>query len=56
VTCRQIWLYTWKLKDGVLSKTNRGVALKDGRLIRGTPDGYLIVLNIRRGVGEGDER
>jgi len=48
--CRQRWVYNWSLKDGVLSKTNRGVALQDGRLIRGTPDGYLIALNMRDGL------
>jgi alcohol dehydrogenase (cytochrome c) len=48
-SCRQRWVYTWKLKDGVLSKANRGVALKDGRLVRGTPDGYLIALNMADG-------
>jgi alcohol dehydrogenase (cytochrome c) len=45
-TCRERWTYAWELKDTPLSKTNRGVALKDGRLIRGTPDGYLIALNM----------
>lgn len=48
-TCRQRWSHTWALKDHALSKVNRGVALKDGRLIRGTPDGYLIALNMRDG-------
>jgi len=48
-TCRVRWSYTWALKDGVLSKVNRGVAFKEGRLIRGTPDGYLIALNMKDG-------
>jgi len=48
-TCRVRWTSTWALKDGVLSKANRGVALKEGRLIRGTPDGYLIALNMQDG-------
>ena len=48
-TCRQRWSHTWALKDGALSKVNRGAALKDGRLIRGTPDGYLIALNMQDG-------
>ena len=48
-TCRQRWLQTWPLKGPTLSKVNRGVALKDGRLIRGTPDGYLIALNMADG-------
>lgn len=49
VSCRQRWMYTWALKDGALSKVSRGVALKDGRLVRGTPDGYLIALNMTDG-------
>jgi alcohol dehydrogenase (cytochrome c) len=38
------------MKVGALSKANRGVALKDGRLVRGTPDGYLIALNMADGM------
>ena len=49
-TCRQKWTYTWEIKDRALSKTNRGVALKDGRVVRGTPDGYLIALNMADGT------
>jgi alcohol dehydrogenase (cytochrome c) len=48
-TCRERWNHTWALKDGALSKANRGVAMQDGRLIRGTPDGYLIALNMADG-------
>jgi len=48
-SCRERWHFAWALKDGVLSKANRGVALKDGRLVRGTPDGYLIALNMTDG-------
>jgi alcohol dehydrogenase (cytochrome c) len=48
-TCRVRWNYNWALKDGVLSKVNRGVAIKEGRLIRGTPDGYLIALSMTDG-------
>ncbi len=48
-TCRERWTYTWKMIGAALSKTNRGVALKDGRLVRGTPDGYLIALNMADG-------
>jgi alcohol dehydrogenase (cytochrome c) len=49
VSCRQRWIHSWPLKDGALSKVSRGVALKDGRLVRGTPDGYLIALNMTDG-------
>jgi alcohol dehydrogenase (cytochrome c) len=48
-TCRQRWSHNWILKDGAISKVSRGVALKDGRLVRGTPDGYLIALNMNDG-------
>lgn len=48
-SCRQVWSYTWALNDGVLSKVNRGVAIQGGRLLRGTPDGYLIALNMADG-------
>jgi len=48
-TCREKWTYSWAMKDRALSKANRGVALKDGRLVRGTPDGYLIALNMNDG-------
>jgi alcohol dehydrogenase (cytochrome c) len=49
-TCRERWTYNWELKDAVLSPTNRGVAMKDGRLVRGTADGYLIALDMAKGT------
>jgi alcohol dehydrogenase (cytochrome c) len=49
-TCRERWTYNWKVKDQVLSPTNRGVALKDGRVIRGTADGYLIAVDREKGT------
>ena len=48
-SCQERWHDAWVLKDSVLSKANRGVALKDGRLVRGTPDGYLIALSMTDG-------
>ena len=48
-TCRERWTYSWPVKDGILSPTNRGVALKDGRVVRGTADGYLIAVDIHTG-------
>ena len=48
--CRERWTYTWKTRDHVLSPTNRGVALKDGRVIRGTSDGYLIAVDKDKGT------
>ena len=49
-TCRERWTYNWELKGAVLSPTNRGVAMKDGRLVRGTADGYLIALDMAKGT------
>ena len=49
-TCREKWTYSWPVKDGIISPTNRGVALKDGRVVRGTADGYLIAVDIHTGT------
>lgn len=47
--CRPKWRYTWEPKARELWLTNRGVAIKDGRLVRGTSDGYLVELNAQTG-------
>jgi alcohol dehydrogenase (cytochrome c) len=49
-TCRERWTYNWEQKGSVLSPTNRGVALKDGRVVRGTADGYLIAVDRGKGT------
>jgi alcohol dehydrogenase (cytochrome c) len=49
-TCRERWTYNWEQKGAVLSPTNRGVALKDGRVVRGTADGYLIAVDMAKGT------
>jgi alcohol dehydrogenase (cytochrome c) len=48
-TCREKWINTWQMQAAPLAKSNRGVALADGRLVRGTPDGFLIALNMTDG-------
>ena len=48
-TCRERWTYNWRPKGHEISPTNRGVAVKDGKLIRGTADGFLIALDISNG-------
>jgi alcohol dehydrogenase (cytochrome c) len=48
-TCRERWTYNWQAKDKILSPANRGVALKDGRVVRGTSDGYLIAVDMDKG-------
>ena len=49
-TCRERWTYSWQVKGQVLSPTNRGVAIKDGRVVRGTADGYLIAVDMEKGT------
>ena len=49
-TCRERWTYTWTGKGAVLSPANRGVAMKDGRVLRGTADGYLIAVDMAKGT------
>jgi len=49
-TCRERWTYNWQAKGQILSPTNRGVALKDGRVVRGTADGYLIAVDREKGT------
>ncbi len=49
-TCRPKWRHTWEPLGFPGWQRNRGVALKDGRLIRGTPDGYLLALSAETGA------
>jgi alcohol dehydrogenase (cytochrome c) len=48
-TCKEIWRHQWTPKGKALSTVNRGAAIKDGKLIRGTADGYLIALSMADG-------
>ena len=47
--CQQVWRHDWALKGKALSNPNRGAAIKDGRLVRGTSDGFLIALGMADG-------
>jgi alcohol dehydrogenase (cytochrome c) len=49
--CRVKWRHDWKpkAKDGNSSIKNRGVAIKDGKVVRGTQDGYLFALDAGTG-------
>jgi alcohol dehydrogenase (cytochrome c) len=49
-TCRVKWRHDWRPKRQQVWPQNRGVALKEGRLVRGTTDGYLISLNAQTGA------
>jgi alcohol dehydrogenase (cytochrome c) len=48
-TCRERWTHIWQPKGQEISPANRGAAIKDGRLVRGTADGYLIALDMADG-------
>jgi len=48
-TCKELWRYDWQLKGKALSTVNRGLAMKDGMLVRGTADGFLIALSMADG-------
>ena len=49
-TCRQKWRYRWTPRAREVWPANRGVALKDGYVLRGTSDGYLVALNAATGA------
>lgn len=48
-TCETIWSYDWEPKDRMVWGNNRGVAIKDGYVVRGTADGYLLALDSANG-------
>ena len=48
-TCRQRWRHDWKAKGKEAFPRSRGAAIKDGAVIRGTNDGYLIALDAEGG-------
>ncbi|MEO8027187.1 MAG: PQQ-binding-like beta-propeller repeat protein, partial [Bryobacteraceae bacterium] len=47
--CRPKWRHTWEPKGDDIWPSNRGVAIKDGLLVRGTSDGYLLELSAQTG-------
>lgn len=49
-TCRVKWRHSWRLRGDASWNRNRGVAIKDGRVVRGTPDGYLVALSTETGA------
>jgi alcohol dehydrogenase (cytochrome c) len=48
--CRPKWRHTWVPRGDTVWERNRGIAIKDGRLVRGTPDGYLLALSADTGA------
>jgi alcohol dehydrogenase (cytochrome c) len=51
-TCTLRWRHTWPspLANSGGLITNRGVAIKDGRVLRGTGDGFLLALDAKTGA------
>ena len=49
-TCKEKWRHEWKSLAPEIRLNNRGVAIKDGRVFRGTADGYLLALDRERGT------
>jgi len=49
LTCDVHWEYTYTPEDPLCGGANRGVALHNGRVFRGTCDGRLIALDARTG-------
>lgn len=47
--CREKWRHEWKPKGIEGWPPNRGLAIKDGILVRGLPDGYIIAMNAETG-------
>ncbi|MGD9739556.1 MAG: pyrroloquinoline quinone-dependent dehydrogenase [Bauldia sp.] len=48
VTCAEEWRQEWEGERGGIA-SQRGLALKDGILVRGTPDGHLLALDAADG-------
>jgi alcohol dehydrogenase (cytochrome c) len=49
VTCNVLWQSKWKPRSREVVMTQRGAAIKDGRIVRGTADGYLLALDAKSG-------
>jgi PQQ-dependent dehydrogenase (methanol/ethanol family) len=48
-TCRKIWDYTYAPQGAEGSANSRGLALYEGKVIRGAPDGHLYALDAETG-------
>ena len=48
-TCRPKWRHVWTPRATEVFANNRGVAVKDGRVIRASADGYLMTLDAADG-------
>jgi len=48
-SCKVLWQSEWKPRDHETFVTHRGAAMKDGKVVRGTADGYLVALDAKTG-------
>jgi len=48
--CKPRWKEMWTPRGDTVWERNRGVAIKDGYLVRGTPDGYLLAMSSETGA------
>ena len=48
-SCREKWRHNWEPLDEFTWLNNRGVAIRDGYVVRGTADGYLLALDAATG-------
>jgi PQQ-dependent dehydrogenase (methanol/ethanol family) len=48
-SCKVAWQSEWKPRDHETFVTHRGAAIKDGKVVRGTGDGYLLALDAKTG-------
>jgi alcohol dehydrogenase (cytochrome c) len=48
-TCKKKWSHQWQLVGHISYPSNRGGAIKDGRFVRGTADGFLVALSSETG-------
>ena len=46
---KPVWTYRWNSRGYETLPTQRGAAIKDGKLLRGTADGYLLALDAKSG-------
>lgn len=49
-TCKPKWKETWEPRGNTVWENNRGLAIKDGYVVRGTSDGYLVAMNAQTGA------
>jgi alcohol dehydrogenase (cytochrome c) len=50
VSCKVLWQHKWEPKTAETFATQRGAAIKDGKVVRGTGDGYLLALDAKTGT------